>query len=52
MKCEKCGIHEGVHGFTHTWCQCCILKAQIKYAKERAAVIPQLEEELRKCKCK
>ena len=65
MKCENCGKHEGTqkwlgnegmmaftHGMWRLWCECCCLKEQIKFAKERTAAIPKMEKELLKLKCK
>jgi hypothetical protein len=30
------------------WCKICVCEAQLKFARERAAAIPQLEEDLKK----
>ncbi len=35
-----------VHGCYESWCKPCTLKAQLDYARERAAAIPELEREL------
>lgn len=34
------------HGWYQWWCEVCATKAQIEYAKARAAVIPDLEAKL------
>lgn len=39
------------HGWYSWWCECCMLKAQIQHAKERAAVILDLERQLLECLC-
>lgn len=65
QKCANCKEHEGTekwvgqggvldfaHGFYKMWCKCCALKAQLKYAKERAKRIPKLEKKLKKIVCK
>jgi hypothetical protein len=35
-----------VHGGIEFWCKPCCLQAQLDYARERAAAIPELEREL------
>ncbi len=34
------------HGHYQSWCEPCVLRAQLNYAKERAKAIPELEREL------
>jgi hypothetical protein len=46
------GMLEYTHGMCEYICICCSLKAQLKYAKEQAERIPELEKELKECKCK
>ena len=36
-----------VHGMSVLWCEFCVLSAQIKYAKDLAKGIPELEKKLR-----
>lgn len=58
--CEKCGVRPGnktwvgesgglawAHGLTRLWCERCCVEAQLTYARERAARIPELEQRLR-----
>jgi len=58
--CTKClarpGTHNWVgqgdalsyiHGLYEKWCEICVLEAQIKHAKERAAELPAMEEKLK-----
>jgi hypothetical protein len=55
-RCANCGEREGTvrwgdalaltHGWTQMWCKVCALTKQIEHAKERAALIPELEAEL------
>ncbi len=58
--CQNCKKHQAsldwvgdggalalAHGFKVRWCECCAVKEQLKHARERAAAIPDLEEELR-----
>ncbi len=40
-----------VHGAYTYWCNCCILKAQVKYARQSARQLPRLEKKLAKTKC-
>lgn len=52
-KCANCGQREGTirwgdalaltHGFAQMWCEICATRAQLKFAYERAAAIPDLE---------
>mgnify|MGYP001564868610 CR=1 FL=1 len=64
MLCANCNKHKGtetwvgsggimdwVHGNYSMWCRCCILKAQLKHAKERAKEILKLENKLKYIKC-
>lgn len=64
MTCQHCNKHKGTqnwvgeggflefsHGMYQVWCQCCILKAQLKYAKKRADQVQILEQKLKKLKC-
>jgi hypothetical protein len=34
------------HGFYEMWCEGCVLRKQIEHAQERAAAIPDLEQQL------
>lgn len=34
------------HGYHESWCELCVLRAQLDCAKERAEAIPELEREL------
>lgn len=58
--CDNCNEHKGTmkwtgdggilaltHGRWVWWCNCCAVKAQLEYARERADAIPDLEEELK-----
>jgi hypothetical protein len=60
LVCENCGkrkatqtwVGEGgtlawVHGGGSDWCEYCCIEAQLKYAEEAAAKIPELKEKLR-----
>lgn len=62
--CANCGLHKGtikwvgegggialVHGFYEMWCECCVLKEQIKHAEERSAALPGLRKELERLNC-
>jgi len=40
------GTMDLVHGNYTFWCKCCQLDAQLEHAKNRAADIPRLEQEL------
>jgi hypothetical protein len=57
--CQRCGVHramvnwagtEGIlgvlHGHHEEWCACCAVRAQLDYAREIAARIPDLEAKL------
>lgn len=57
--CANCGKHEAtqrwigdggslayIHGMYSFWCECCVFKEQLRYARERAAAIPELERQL------
>lgn len=57
--CAKCGERPSTmvwaddggalaysHGFYTFWCDVCALTAQLEHAKERAALIPELERKL------
>lgn len=37
-----------VHGFYQQWCEVCCLEESLKYAREQAARIPELEDQLAK----
>lgn len=62
--CANCGKHKAtthwvrtggildlVHGAYEDWCECCCLKFQLEYAKERAAAIPDIERKLAEVQC-
>lgn len=64
-KCSNCKKHKatirwvgegGMLAFTHgcwsPWCECCELKAQLEYAKELSASIPEKEKRLKDVICK
>ena len=57
--CDNCKLHPATctwvgdggvlawtHGFRQRWCDCCALKAQLNHARDRAAEIPKLEQDL------
>lgn len=57
--CANCGEREGTiqwlgqggmlaltHGFYSMWCEVCATRAQLVYAEERAAAIPELQRKL------
>lgn len=54
--CANCKVNEGTlnwgdalaftHGFSQRWCEGCALDAQIAHAEERAALLPELREQL------
>ena len=54
--CANCGEREGtvrwgdalamIHGGSVLWCEICAATAQLKHARERAALIPELETRL------
>lgn len=54
--CPNCGKRPGTvrwgdalavtHGFTQMWCEVCAVTAQLNFARERAAAIPELEARL------
>jgi hypothetical protein len=56
--CENCGSRLGteiwspggtiayVHGMFSLWCTVCVLEAQLKHAREQAALIPDLQAKL------
>jgi len=46
------GMLEYTHGMYTYICKCCSLAKQLIYAKEQAERIPELEKELKECKCK
>ena len=57
-KCEKCGKREAtqtwsqdemsfIHGMSQQWCEYCVIKTQLAYAREQAKRIPNLEKELK-----
>ena len=59
MTCQQCGLRDGterwvgsggvlayVHGAGVWWCQHCVVEAQLTYARELAATIPDLERRL------
>jgi len=59
IACEKCRVREatmvwtgdsGILGFAHgmgqNWCEYCVVKEQLKHAKEMASKIPELEKRL------
>lgn len=65
QKCNNCDEHEavgkwigggGVLGYTHGhwwwWCKCCMVTAQLEYAKKQAEAIPDLEKTLLTVTCK
>ena len=65
IKCQKCGERPGtenwvgeggtlafVHGLVALWCKVCVLEAQLKYAKDRASQIPNIEKQLLEAKNK
>lgn len=40
-----------VHGQYDYWCDCCALKAQVKYAEERVKALAKLNKKLKNVKC-
>lgn len=54
MKCYKCGEHEAIptaeealsHNLRQTWCECCLLRAQLDWIRHDIARIPELEARL------
>lgn len=40
-----------IHGFYQSWCRCCCIKAQIKYAEERVNDLISLKNKLRNVNC-
>lgn len=55
--CRKCnerpatemwseGALAAMHGAYAFWCKVCVLTAQLEHARERAAAIPELEQQL------
>jgi len=65
VMCENCRIHvatttwHGDGGFlslTHgggvSWCECCTIKAQLEYAKMMADRVKELEQQLKKVRCR
>ena len=67
--CKNCGKHKGTikwlgtggvmeftHGMYEIWCRCCVLKAQLDYAKKESRRltkrIPVLERKLKRVRCK
>lgn len=64
-KCTNCYKHKAnnipwvgeggmmgyVHGAYSYWCDCCVLKAQVKYARASARRLKGLEIKLKKVKC-
>lgn len=40
------GVLAATHGFYAAWCMRCIVTAQLRYAREMAATIPELEKKL------
>jgi hypothetical protein len=38
------------HGGGQSWCKVCVLEEQVKHARERAAALPGLEDELREAR--
>lgn len=64
MKCSNCQKHEATlnwiengsvldytHGFFERWCECCVLKAQIKYAEKTIKSLKELKKKLKVIKC-
>jgi hypothetical protein len=62
--CQKCHKHKATnrwigdggmlaysHGFWEWWCECCVIKAQLKYAEEAAAKLKDLKAKLAKAVC-
>ena len=62
--CASCNKHQGtdkwvgtgnmlsfVHGDYQIWCECCMVKAQIEHAEERANDLENLRKKLEKVKC-
>ena len=58
--CQNCKLRPGtetwvadagvlglLHGMHQRWCSLCVVKEQLKYAREKAAAIPALEQQLR-----
>lgn len=41
------GIIGAIHGMMAAWCMTCCTEEQLRYAKEAAARIPELEEKLK-----
>jgi len=41
------GVLAWTHGMYTRWCEYCATEAQLKYARERAAAIPELEAKLK-----
>jgi hypothetical protein len=37
-----------VHGYAVGWCQICVVTEQLRHAREQAARIPALEQELQR----
>lgn len=37
-----------VHGFAAAWCQVCVVTEQLRHARDMAARIPELEQELQR----
>src|SRR3972149_3983851 len=64
--CAKCGKHrasvfwlgnQGLMEYTHGghaefWCECCAVKAQLKYARDQARRVRVLEKKLENVKCR
>lgn len=63
--CEKCRRHVATVNFSESgswldcshanwqyWCECCVLKAQVKHARDAARRLPGLEKSLAQVKCK
>ena len=46
------GMMEMVHGNYSIWCDCCALKAQIKYAEDAVDRLKELKKKIKKVKCK
>ena len=60
MLCQKCGsrpatktwaeggIMDFIHGMSAQWCLHCVITEQLRFAREAAARIPELEAKLAK----
>jgi len=65
VACEKCHRHEATVAFVPTgaaldiaheryvrWCECCVLRAQVKYLRDAARRLPRVERELAAVRCR